>query len=204
LALTASSAVAASTDFFNADSANPPMRVDGPPFDTATGMIAGTASNSVIWYTGETSTDPARASATARIDPSLTVNYGTRANEVGFRALVQNIATLAAVPISGTDPNGRDLSVALNQRLTVNLAGAPGDQTITNIATDLAGAQTSMKAATARHQQSTATLGDFLQSIQGVSNEEVGTQLLALQTRMQASMQTTAMLFQTSLVNYLK
>jgi flagellin-like hook-associated protein FlgL len=203
-ALTASSAVAASNDFFNADSNNPPMRVDGPPFDTATGMIAGTADNSVIWYTGETSTDPARASATARIDPSLTVSYGARANEVGFRALVQNMATLAAVPISGTDPNGRDLSVALNQRLTTNLAGAPGDQTITNIATDLAGAQTSMKAATARHQQSSATLGDFLQSIQGVSNEEVGTELLALQTRMQASMQTTSMLFQTSLVNYLK
>ena len=45
---------------------------------------------------------------------------------------------------------------------------------------------------------------DFLQSIQGVSNEEVGSQLLALQTRMQASMQTTAMLFQTSLINYLR
>jgi flagellin-like hook-associated protein FlgL len=203
-ALTASSAVAASTDFFNADSANPPMRVDGPPFDTATGMVAGTPNNSVIWYTGETGTDSARATATARIDPSLTVNYGARANEVGFRTLVQNIATLAAIPISGTDPNARDLSTALNQRLTTNLAGAPGDQTITNIATDLAGAQTSMKAATARHRQSTATLGDFLQSIQGVSNEEVGTQLLALQTRMQASMQTTSMLFQTSLVNYLK
>ena len=203
-ALTASSSVAASTDFFNADSTNPPMRVDGPPFDTATGMVQGTADNSVIWYTGETGSDSARATSTARIDPSLTVNYGARANEQGFRTLVQNFATLAAVSISGTDPNARDLSTALNQRLTTNLAGAPGDQTITNIATDLAGAQTSMKAATARHQQSSATLGDFLQSIQGVSNEEVGTQLLALQTRMQASMQTTAMLFQTSLVNYLK
>jgi len=32
----------------------------------------------------------------------------------------------------------------------------------------------------------------------------LGTELLALQTRMQASMQTTSMLFQTSLVNYLK
>jgi flagellar hook-associated protein 3 FlgL len=158
----------------------------------------------VIWYTGEAGTEPARATATARIDPSLTVNYGARANEQGFRALVQNMATLAAVPVPSSSPNARDLSVALNQRLTANLAGAPGDQTVTNIATDLAGAQTSMKAATARHQQSSATLGDFLQSIQGVSNEEVGTQLLALQTRMQASMQTTSMMFQTSLVNYIK
>jgi len=43
-----------------------------------------------------------------------------------------------------------------------------------------------------------------LQQIQGVSNEQVGSQILALQTRMQASMQTTALIFQTSLVNYLR
>ena len=52
--------------------------------------------------------------------------------------------------------------------------------------------------------QATATLNDYLQQIEGVSNEEVGSEILALQTRMQASMQTTAILFQTSLVNYLK
>ena len=44
----------------------------------------------------------------------------------------------------------------------------------------------------------------MLQQITGVSNEEVGSELLALQTRMQASMQTTSMLYRTSLVNYLK
>jgi hypothetical protein len=32
----------------------------------------------------------------------------------------------------------------------------------------------------------------------------VGTELLTLQSRMQASMQATSMLFQTSLVNYIK
>ena len=117
---------------------------------------------------------------------------------------MQNTATLAALPISASDPNAAQLSAALNQRLNTNLSGAPGDQTLTNIATDLASAQTAMKAAKDRHSQTSATLGDFLQQIQGVSNEQVGTELLALQTRMQASMQTTAMLFQTSLVNYLK
>jgi len=60
-----------------------------------------------------------------------------------------------------------------------------------------------MKAAQERHDQTSATLQDFLQSITGVSNEEVGATILTLQTRMQASMQTTAMLFQTSLINYL-
>jgi flagellar hook-associated protein 3 FlgL len=198
--LTAASAVSASNDFFNADSANPPQRVDGPPFDTATAMVAGTTANTVIWYTGEAGSDPARATATARIDQSLVVSYGARANEDGIRTLVQNMATLAAVTVSPSDPNASDLSAALYQRLNFNTSGG---QTITDIEADLASAQTSLTAAKTRHQQTTATLSDFLQQISGVSNESVSAQILALQTRMQASMQTTAMLFQTSLVNYL-
>jgi flagellar hook-associated protein 3 FlgL len=203
-ALTAASAVAASNDFFNADANNPPQRVAGlPPFYAATSMTAGTAANTVIWYTGETGTDPARSTATASIDQSLSVSYGARANEDAIRNLVQNVATLAAVSITPTNPNGVGLSSALDQRLTVNL-GATGTQSIANIETDLASAQTSLTAAKARHQQTSSTLNDFLQQIDGVSNEAVGAQLLTLQTRMQASLQVTSMLFQTSLVNYLK
>jgi flagellar hook-associated protein 3 FlgL len=203
-ALTAASAVSASNDFFSADTNNPPQRVGGsPPFYAAAGMTPGTAANTVIWYTGEPGTDPARSTATARIDQSLSVSYGARANENGIRTLVQNVATLAAVQISPSNPNGVGLSSALDQRLTVNL-GAPGTQTIADIETDLATAQTSLTAAKSRHQQTSTTLNSFLQQIDGVSNEEVGAQLLTLQTRMQASMQVTSMLFQTSLVNYLK
>jgi flagellin-like hook-associated protein FlgL len=201
--LTAASAVSASNDFFSADSSNPPQRVDGSPF-TATGMTAGTTANTVIWYTGDTGSDPARSTSTARIDQSLVVSYGARANEDGMRILVQNIATLAAVTISPTDANAAGLSNALNQRLTANLSGTSGVQSIADIEIDLATAQSSLKAAKSRHQQTNSTLNDLLQQIQGVSNEQVGTELLTLQTRMQASMQTTAMLFQTSLVNYLK
>jgi hypothetical protein len=157
----------------------------------------------VIWYTGETGTDPARSTATAKIDPSLSVSYGARGNEDAIRNLVQNVATLAAVTISPTDPNGVALSSALDQRLTNNL-GQPGTQTIADIETDLASAQTSLQAAKDRHQQASSTLSDFLQQINGVSNEDVGAQLLTLQTRMQASMQVTSMLTQLSLVNFIK
>ena len=202
--LTAASAIAASSDFFNADANNPPQRVGGSsPFYAATGMVAGTAANTVIWYTGETGTDPARSTATAKIDQSLSVSYGARANEDALRTLVQNVATLAAVTISPTDPNGVGLSSELDQRLTANLA-APGTQTVTDIESDLASAQTSLKAAKDRHQQANSTLNDFLQQIEGVSNEDVGARLLTLQTRMQASMQVTSMLSQLSLVNFLK
>jgi flagellar hook-associated protein 3 FlgL len=202
--LTAASAVAASNEFFSADANNPPQRVNGPPFDTATAMTTGSAADTVIWYTGEAGSDPARDTASARIDPSLVANYGVRANEDGIRALVQNIATLAAVTVSPSNPNGTALSIALNQRLATNINGSTGSQSVTDIEAELAGAQTSLNAAKARHQQTSATLNDFLQQISGVSNESVGAQILSLQTRMQASMQTTAMLFQTSLVNYIK
>jgi len=166
-------------------------------------MTTGSAADTVIWYTGETGTDPARATASARIDPSIVVGYGVRGNEDGLRRALQNIATLAAVTVSPTDPNGGDLSTALNLRLTANLVGSAGDQTIADIQTDLAGAQVSLNAAKTRHQQQNATLGDFLEQIEGVSNEEVGAAILMLQTRLEASMQVTSMLYRTSLVNYL-
>jgi flagellin-like hook-associated protein FlgL len=201
--LKAASAIATSNDFFAADASNPPKRVAGPPFDSATALTAGTTANTVVWYKGEVATDPARNSATVRIDPSLVVSYGTRANEAGIRGLVQSIATVAALPISASDPNANSLHEALSQRLLPVLNGANGTQSVSDIESDLAGVQTSMNNMKTKHQQTSNTLTDVLQQITGVSSEQVGTEMLTLQTRMQASMQTTAMLLKTNLVNYL-
>jgi flagellin-like hook-associated protein FlgL len=202
--LKAASTMAASTDFFNADTNNPPQRVVGPPLDTATALAGGTSGNTVIWYTGEAASDPARASATVRIDPSVVVSYGTRANELGIKSLVASVAAIAGSTVSASDPNAAEFTAALTQRTQTALNGTGGGQTITDIGADLAGMQVSMKNMKSRHQQAIQTLTDMLQQITGVSNEEVGAQLMKLQTQMQASMQTTAMLLQTSLVNYLK
>lgn len=201
--LTAASAVQASNEFFSADAITPPPRVTGPAFGSATAMTTGSSADTVIWYTGETGTDSPRSTATARIDPTLAVGYGVRGNEQGLRTIVQNLATLAAVSISPSNPNSGELSTALSTRLTSNLAGTPGVQSVADIETDLAGAQVSIKAAKDRHQQQNATLADYLQQIEGVSNEDVGAQILTLQTRLQASMQVTSMMYQTSLVNYM-
>src|SRR5215211_5911485 len=101
--LAAASAIAASNDFFNADDANPPRRVSGPPFDTATALVAGTPADTVTWYTGEAGSDPARSTAGARVDQSMTVAYGVRANEEAIRWQVQNLAVFAAVTFSASD-----------------------------------------------------------------------------------------------------
>lgn len=64
--LAAASAMTAADNFFNIDATHPPLRVAGPPFDSATALTAGTPSDTVSWYTGEMGADPARASAKAQ------------------------------------------------------------------------------------------------------------------------------------------
>jgi flagellar hook-associated protein 3 FlgL len=202
-ALSAASAVAAANDFFNTGVGNPPRRVDGPTPATATGLVAGTTANTVFWYTGEDGPVPTRETASAMVDPSITVNYGLRANEEGIRFLLQNVAVLAATKYQQSDTNAPASYAALSQRLNTALSVPAGTQKIDDIEASLASAQTAMSAAKDRHAQTQNTLTDMLQQIEGVTPEEVGSKLLALQTSLQATLQTTAKLAQISLVNYL-
>jgi hypothetical protein len=201
--LTAASAVAASNDFFKADGAGPPQRVGGPSFATATTLVAGTSSNTVSWYRGESGSTPARSTATAQADTSISVSFGARANEQALRNTVANIAAFASMTFSATDPNASLRYGALKQRVGTNLSDQQGVQKVSDIEAELANAQTTLSTAKDRQQQTNSVLTDMLQSITGVSTDEVGVQILNLQTRLQASLQTTALLSKTSLVNYL-
>lgn len=201
--LTAASALAAADNFFNTDGTHPPLRVAGPPFDTATGLVAGTPTNTVSWYTGEDGSQPARSTATARIDQSISVNYGLRANEEGIRWQVQNVAALAAISMPSGDPDSAGRAAALTSRLRPALDVPPGTQSIQTIQAEVAGAQVSLDAAKDRHQQTKAAVGNMLENVEGISNEEVAAKILAMQTTLQASMQTTAKLFQMSILNYI-
>jgi len=202
-ALSAASALAAADDFFNIDDANPPRRVAGPPFDAATGFATGTAADTVMWYTGEAGSQAARSIASARVDQSISVQYGMRANEEGIRWQLQNVAALAALSMSSTDPDTHQRAAALTTRLRAALDVPAGTQSVEAIQAELAGAQTAIGAAKLRHQQTEATLANLLQEIEGVTNEEVAAKILALQTSLNASLETTARLFQTSILNYL-
>ena len=113
------------------------------------------------------------------------------------------LAVAAATTYSASDPTATAKNTALQQRLTATLNVPQGVQSIQNIQAELAGAQSSLKAASDRHQQTSATLSNLQEQINGVSNEEVGSQILALQTRMQASLQVTASLYKISLVNFI-
>lgn len=201
--LPAASALAAAQDFFDADNGHPPHRVAGPPFASATALRAGTAADTVIWYTGEAGTDPARGTAAAKIDPSLSVSYGMRANESAIRALVSNVAVFAATTVPGTGADAAKSYAALTDRVRAGVNPPAGAQSIDDIANDIASAQSAIKTTGERHTQTQSVVNALLDHVEGVPQEQVAAQILALQTRLQASLQASAKLFQLSLTNYL-
>jgi flagellar hook-associated protein 3 FlgL len=181
----------------------PPLRVGGSPLGTATTLVSGTPANTVQWYTGESGRGSARATATSRVDQSVTVQYGARANETAIRSQLQTLAVFAAVTTSAANPNAALQVAALSQRTAQNLATQPGQQTIEDIQSDFATAQLTMKDATTRQTQTQATLQSIIDQAESASPDQVATQILALQTALQASFQTTSMLSQLTLTKFL-
>ncbi|MGA8356770.1 MAG: flagellar biosynthesis protein FlgL [Xanthobacteraceae bacterium] len=198
-ALPAASAMAAANDFFS----DPPLRVNGSPPDTSTGLVNGTPANTVFWYTGENGSTPALQTATAQVGPGMSIDYGMRANEQALTTLVANVAVLAATTYSATDPNAQANYQALSQDVATNLDGPPGTQTVSDIEADLANVQTTVSNAGTLNTQTQTTLQDMLQNIDGVNQNQIGEDILTLQNSLSASMSVTARLAQLSLVNYL-
>jgi flagellar hook-associated protein 3 FlgL len=201
--LAAASALAASDDFFNIDAGNPPRRVAGPPFDSATALVAGDPANTVFWYTGEMTADPARSSVVVRVDASVSVGYGMRANEEGIRWLVQNVAAFAAMTFDPASADTPGRYAELTDRLAPALAIPAGTQKIEDIAAEIAGAQTTIVATQQRHRESGHVLAGLLDQTTGVPFEQTAAEILALQTRLQASLQVTSMMYKLSLANYI-
>src|SRR5205085_2204187 len=104
--------------------------------------------------------------------------YGMRANEQGVRFLLQNVAVLAATTYSGSNSINTASYAALNNRIDAALAIPAGTQKIDDIEASLASAQIAMASAKERHQQTQNTLTDMLQQIEGISPEQVGSQIL--------------------------
>jgi len=87
--------------------------------------------------------------------------------------------------------------------VTTGLTPQGRQQSLPDIETELASAQVAMKAITDRQNQSRLMLQNLVDQTESVSTDQVATEILALQTRLQASYQTTSMLSQLSLVKYL-
>jgi flagellin-like hook-associated protein FlgL len=201
--LVPASTMVAADGFFTVDDTTFPRRVLGVP-ETATGFDPGdTRLTTVVWYTADGGADPARATSVTRIDTSVTVGYGLRANEQGIRSVIANLAAFAAVDFNPTDPNVQLSYASLSLKVRDRLGDKSG-QTVTAIQSEMVVVQQSLKSAEERHTASRSLLGNLLEDVEGVSKEEVATRILELQTRLQASYQTTAMLSRMSLVEFLR
>ncbi len=207
-ALAATSAAMTAEDFFSASSspARWPRRVQpaGAPASlaNATTTVTGTAADTVLWYKGDDTAPSARASTPLRVDANQTLGTGAQANEVAIRNVVGQLALLAAEKFSSSAVDNQRYDF-LADKVRTNLGESRQSQKLQEIATELGSAMAMMNGAKERHQATDALLRDTLGDVEHASPEEVASAILALQTRLQASYQTTSILARLSIVNYL-
>ena len=150
-------------------------------------------------------TSSARDSVVARIDDATKVSYGVRANESGLLELVRTLASMAVSSYSNGDStsNGRFDAMASRQtmRLSEGHNNEPGSIEIISVELGLAKARTGN--VSERLTTYDAQLKTMLEGIEGISKEEVAMEMLALQTRLEASYQATSLIAGLSLVNYM-
>jgi len=156
-----------------------------------------------------------RQSVSASVEDSGRVDYGMQANESGYLRMIRTLAsmTVETYPelLTVTDPD----SVALNpakarfdamaQRQQYQLSEIHNTErgSIEIITMELGVARAALNSAKDRHTNYKAQLDNLLSDVETVSKEDVAMEILALQTRLTASYQATAMISQLSLVNFL-
>jgi flagellar hook-associated protein 3 FlgL len=180
----------------------PPLRVGSSPASSATTLVNGSA-NTVKWYTGNDGPGSARSTAVARVDDSVTVQYGAQADEDAIRRQLQATAVFGTFSTSPTGTYSGGQVSALSQRVAQALTQQPGQQRIEDIQTDIAMAQDTMKDASTRQTQAKAQLQTIIDQAESASPDQVASEILALQNALQASYQATANLAQLSLVKFL-
>lgn len=145
-----------------------------------------------------------RQSVTAQVDDSTRVSYGMQANESGFLRLVRTMASMSVTSYTDS-PEGRQKFDAMANRQQSEMSEAHNSEhgSIEILTMELGVAHGTLQSSTQRHTAYKAQLDNLLSDIETVSKEDVAMELLALQTRLQASYQATSMVSKLSLVNFL-
>jgi 2,3-bisphosphoglycerate-independent phosphoglycerate mutase len=161
------------------------------------------SATTVKWYTGNDGPGSARSTAVARVDYSVTVQYGAQADEDAIRKQLQAVAVYGTFSTSPTGQYSGAQVAALSLRTTEALTPQPGQQKIEDIQTDIAMAQNTMKDASTRQTQAKAQLQSIVDQAESASPDQVASEILSLQNALQASYQVTSNLAQLSLVKFL-
>jgi hypothetical protein len=120
---------------------------------------------------------------------------------------VQRAADLAAyeraVVEDRRSANGRFDAMATRQQAQLSESHNAERGSVEILTMELAVARISLNTSSERHVNYKAQLDNLLSDVETVSKEDVAMEILALQTRLQASYQATSMISQLSLVNFL-
>lgn len=202
--LAVASNYAAAENFFNGQG-QAVQRVQGPNFATASSLVTADPATTVIWYKGEDSADP-RGTVVSRIDENATVRYGAQANESGPASLIRTLAVQAIQSFTNADATSTGRFDAVASRNISMLAESHNNESgsIEMITVELGNAQASAASVASRNTSYSEQLKGLLEDLESVPKEDVAMELLALQTRLQASYQATSLISSLSLVNYIK
>lgn len=199
--LSAAAAIQGADAYFDYTVNDVPLRVDGPPYATATGTVEATENDTVLWYTGG---DPSSADNTTvvQIDDGTYVSYGSSAYEEAMRDMFKSTAVMAGTTFEETDPYAERAYNALASRvattLTFEASTSPAD-----LATELGLKAARLDNTSARHENSITLAENLIADAENIDDYEVAVMLTAVRTALEASYSVTAMMQDMSLVKYL-
>ena len=146
-----------------------------------------------------------RQSVTAQVDDSTRVPYGIEANETGFLRMMRTLSSLSVETYPDGDSSSKDRFDTMARRQQAELSEAHNSESgsIEIVTMELAVAHNALDNSAKRHTDYKAQLDNLLSDVETVSKEDVAMEIMALQTRLQASYQVTSMVSKLSLVNFL-
>jgi hypothetical protein len=156
----------------------------------------------VYWYQGEDSATNARSSSLAKVDDSILVSYGVRANEDALRDTLKTFAALTVETFPVNDDNAADRYNEIRKRVNSSLS-FQSSQAVDDIITELTVAKVGAGRATERHQASESILIDIIGDAEVADTYEVASQILSLQVRIEASLAVSARISNLSILNFL-
>jgi flagellar hook-associated protein 3 FlgL len=171
----------------------------------ATATNFSTALNIVLTEAAMDAEGNPRQSVTAQVDDATRVSYGMEANESGFLRLMRTMASMSVetYPDSDASSKGRFDAMAVRQQAELSEAHNSEKGSIEILTMELGVARGTLDNSTKRHTDYKAQLDNLLSDVETVSKEDVAMEILALQTRLQASYQVTSMVSKLSLVNFI-
>ncbi|NRA89495.1 MAG: hypothetical protein HRU28_19375, partial [Rhizobiales bacterium] len=181
----------------------PQMRVDGPPFDTATAMKAATDTDTLAWYKGDKTPGGERDSYKIYASKNSVLKVGTRADEEPMRDFMKYMSVMVA---ESFDPNSAESNAhygALKTLVTSGLSDTNDKTSILELSTELGYKEKHLENLKTRNSSRVNMSENILSDVEDANIYEVSAKLLSYKTQLEMSYKTTAILSQVHLINFI-